>query len=139
MLSVREEGVKGEKRIYARKLVVATGMTSEPVKPVIEGEEQFGAPVFHCKDFGKHADTLCSAKRVAVLGGTKSAWDVAYSYASSGVEVDWIIRGGFVGCSPVEVCEMALTRTLSRERTRTGMDGASVCHAVQEMAGETRP
>ncbi|KAL2121087.1 hypothetical protein VTJ04DRAFT_5114 [Mycothermus thermophilus] len=92
MLSVREEGVKGEKRIYARKLVVATGMTSEPVKPVIEGEEQFGAPVFHCKDFGKHADTLCSAKRVAVLGGTKSAWDVAYSYASSGVEVDWIIR-----------------------------------------------
>ncbi|KAL1836772.1 hypothetical protein VTJ49DRAFT_4690 [Mycothermus thermophilus] len=92
ILTVQEGENQDQRQIYARKLVVATGMTSEPVMPTIPGQEQFEAPLFHSKDFGKYANTLNSAKRVAVLGGTKSAWDVVYAYASRGVQVDWIIR-----------------------------------------------
>ncbi len=80
-------------RIFARKLVVATGLTSEPFLPHIDGQEEFGAPMFHGKDFIKHAATLDTAKRVTVFGGTKSAWDAVYAYATRGVKVDWVIRG----------------------------------------------
>ncbi|KAL2267177.1 hypothetical protein VTJ83DRAFT_4454 [Remersonia thermophila] len=92
ILNLQQEEGQDRQRIYARKLVVATGMTSEPVLPTIAGQEQFESPLFHSKDVGKHADTLESAKRLAVLGGAKSAWDFVYAYASRGVQVDWIIR-----------------------------------------------
>ncbi|ERT01079.1 hypothetical protein HMPREF1624_02317 [Sporothrix schenckii ATCC 58251] len=101
--------------LVARKLIVATGLTSEPFLPHIAGEESFGAPLFHSRDFLQHADTLdvategstaeteaaataaaaaaaAAPKRVAVFGGTKSAWDMVYAYAAKGIEVEWIIR-----------------------------------------------
>ncbi|KAK3306696.1 uncharacterized protein B0T15DRAFT_150226 [Chaetomium strumarium] len=90
MLSVRN-GDK-EQAIFARKLVVATGLTSEPFLPHIEGQEEFGVPLFHSRDFVKYADTLDSAKSVTVFGGTKSGWDVAYAYATRGIKVNWVIR-----------------------------------------------
>ncbi|KAK5654486.1 hypothetical protein OQA88_7114 [Cercophora sp. LCS_1] len=79
-------------KIAAKKLIVATGLTSEPFLPHFEGQEEFVAPLFHGKDFLKHADTLDSAKTVTVFGGTKSAWDAVYAYASKGIKVDWVIR-----------------------------------------------
>jgi hypothetical protein len=79
-------------QIFASKLIVATGLTSDPFLPIIKGSESFEAPLFHCKDFKDHASTVDTAKNVCVLGGTKSAWDVVYAYASKGVHVDWIIR-----------------------------------------------
>ncbi|KAJ4300074.1 hypothetical protein N0V88_002743 [Collariella sp. IMI 366227] len=81
-----------ESRIFARKLVMASGLTSEPFLPHIDGQEKFGAPIFHSKDFVKYTDTLASARSVTVFGGTKSAWDAAYAYASRGIQVDWVIR-----------------------------------------------
>ncbi|CAK7216063.1 hypothetical protein SBRCBS47491_002704 [Sporothrix bragantina] len=82
--------------LKARKLIVATGLTSEPFLPHIEGQESFGAPIFHSRDFLQHADTLekaaASKQSVAVFGGTKSAWDMVYAYASRGIPVEWIIR-----------------------------------------------
>ncbi len=86
-----------QSQIFACKLVIASGLTSEPFLPHIQGQEEFGQPIFHGKDFIKYADTLDSAKRVTVFGGTKSAWDVVYAYASKGVKVDWVIRGEW-GC-----------------------------------------
>lgn len=83
-----------QSRIFARKLVMAGGLTSEPFLPHIEGQEKFGVPIFHSRDFTKYAGTLDSAKTVTIFGGTKSAWDVAYAYASKGVKVNWVIRGG---------------------------------------------
>ncbi|KAL2164834.1 hypothetical protein VTH06DRAFT_130 [Thermothelomyces fergusii] len=80
------------RQVFARKLVMAAGLTSEPFMPHIKGQERFGVPLFHSRDFAKHSDTLDSAKRVTVFGGTKSAWDVVYAYASRGVKVDWVIR-----------------------------------------------
>jgi cation diffusion facilitator CzcD-associated flavoprotein CzcO len=83
----------GEQNIFARKLVVATGLTSEAFLPEFAGQQSFGKPIFHGKDFLQHADTLDSAKTVTVFGGTKSAWDAVYAYATKGIKVNWVIRG----------------------------------------------
>ena len=98
---------EGEKltKIYAKKLIVATGVTSQTFLPTFEGQGSFGVPLFHSKDFLRHADTIKTAKRVTVLGGTKSAWDAVYAYGVDGVEVDWVIRGRahFLGRSVVRL------------------------------------
>ncbi|KAL0257104.1 hypothetical protein SLS55_007914 [Diplodia seriata] len=78
--------------LKTEKLVVATGMTSEPNVPAFVGQDEFRSMIFHAKDFADHADTLKTARSVAVLGGAKSAWDAAYAYAAAGVSVDMIIR-----------------------------------------------
>jgi cation diffusion facilitator CzcD-associated flavoprotein CzcO len=70
-------------------------MTSQPFLPHFEGQEHFGAPIFHIRDFPKEANTLDTAKTVTVLGGTKSAWDAVYAYGIKGIKVNWVIRGEF--------------------------------------------
>lgn len=86
------ESAPKETKIHARKLVVATGLTSEAFLPDFKGQEAFGVPLFHTKEFPKHTDTLESAKSVTVFGGTKSSFDAVYDYASKGIEVNWVIR-----------------------------------------------
>lgn len=79
--------------ILAKKLIVATGVTSEAFLPRFAGSDTFGMPLFHSKDTKVYESALESAKTVAVFGGTKSAWDAAYVYARKGVKVEMIIRG----------------------------------------------
>ncbi|KAF4471283.1 Flavin-binding monooxygenase [Fusarium albosuccineum] len=79
-------------QILAKRLVVATGLTSEAFLPHFDGQEKFAAPIFHGKDLPKYADTLETAKSVTVFGGTKTAWDLVYQYATKGIEVNWVIR-----------------------------------------------
>lgn len=87
-------------QVRARKLVVSTGLTSEPFRPRIAGEETFGGLIFHSKEFLRHAGTLEDArKRVTVFGGTKSAWDTVYAYATKGFRVDWVVRSSGHGPS----------------------------------------
>lgn len=78
--------------LIAKKLIVSAGLTSEPFLPHFEGQETFGKPLFHSRDFKAHSDTLNTAKSVTIFGGTKSAWDMVYAYASKGIKVDWVIR-----------------------------------------------
>ena len=78
--------------ILARKLVISTGLTSEPFVPSITGSESFNAPIFHAKYLRKYADETSKAKNVVILGGSKSAYDAAYAHASAGVTVHWVIR-----------------------------------------------
>ncbi|KLU83804.1 hypothetical protein MAPG_02855 [Magnaporthiopsis poae ATCC 64411] len=85
-------GDDGTKKILARRLVVATGMTSEPFMPHIEGQETYGNPIFHGMSALEDEGLLSSAKNFTVFGGTKSAWDAVYAAASKGIKVDWIIR-----------------------------------------------
>lgn len=92
-----EEAARRE-QLVARKLVVATGLTSEAFLPDIAGQEHFEAPLFHCKDFARHEETLRTATKVVVYGGTKSAWDAVYAYGMQGIKVHWVIRGESV-CS----------------------------------------
>jgi cation diffusion facilitator CzcD-associated flavoprotein CzcO len=87
-------GDNPKKQIMARRLIVATGLTSDAFVPDIAGSQTRGAPpVIHVKDFQAHSKELFNkTKRATVLGGTKSAWDVCYAFASSGIPVDWVIR-----------------------------------------------
>ncbi|CAF3646744.1 unnamed protein product [Fusarium graminearum] len=87
-----EDEQKTLTQVFTKRLIIATGMLSEPFMPHIQGQEQYDKPLFHSKDFQKYRDTISSAKCVTVFGGTKSGWDAVYAYATHGVEVDWIIR-----------------------------------------------
>ncbi|KAG2173103.1 hypothetical protein INT43_004476 [Umbelopsis isabellina] len=79
--------------LITRKLIVATGLTSCPYLPEFKGQEMFQTPLFHYRDMPNfEKDLLQDGKRATVLGGGKSAWDTVYSCASSGLQVDWVIR-----------------------------------------------
>lgn len=83
---------KGQQAILTRKVILATGLTSTPNVPTYPGAETFGAPIFHAKEFCRQGDTTMTAKNVVVIGGAKSAFDVAYAYLEAGAEVDLVIR-----------------------------------------------
>jgi cation diffusion facilitator CzcD-associated flavoprotein CzcO len=85
------------KMVHTMKLVLATGIASQLARPTLLGEKDFGGDLYHSSEFGSRCNDLKSSRSVAVLGGSKSAWDVAYSYASVGVHVDWIIRESGIG------------------------------------------
>lgn len=79
--------------IDTKKMIVATGITSQAYLPTFKGQESFDAPLFHCRDLLQHQGAvLRSGERATVFGGTKSAWDAAYACATAGMKVDWIIR-----------------------------------------------
>ncbi|KAF5696046.1 dimethylaniline monooxygenase [Fusarium globosum] len=92
VLTVRDIKVGDDIKIKARRLVLATGLTSEPFLPIFQGQEDFRAPIFHGKDLRNNEDTYGTAKSVTVFGGTKSAWDMVYLYATKGIQVNWVIR-----------------------------------------------
>lgn len=97
MLTVEspDEGIT-KKKVFAKKMVMATGLTSEAFFPDFKGQETFGAPLFHSKELKRYEETLeGETKVVTVLGGTKSAWDAVYAYASKGIKVNWVIRGEY--------------------------------------------
>lgn len=81
--------------LATKRLVVATGLTSEPFVPTFPGAELFSKTglLAHSRDFKKHANRLfhdCGS--VTVLGGSKSAWDIAYACATRNVPVNLVIR-----------------------------------------------
>ena len=88
------------KVLKTRRLIDATGMTSRPFVPKISGQSLFQGVQLHHKDFGQqklkilHEDAI---KNIAVLGGAKSAADIAYACAKAGKNVSWIIRGDGAG------------------------------------------
>ncbi|KAF4991916.1 hypothetical protein FDECE_13858 [Fusarium decemcellulare] len=84
----------GEKEvILAAKIVIATGLTSDAFVPRFTGEDVYGGQIVHVKDFeARSAELFKESKRVTILGGTKSAWDASYAFASAGIPVDWVIR-----------------------------------------------
>lgn len=84
--------VSEEKPILAHKLVISTGLTSEPFVPSVAGSESFDAPIFHAKYLHDRTKETFKASNVVIMGGSKSAYDAAYAHASAGVHVDWVIR-----------------------------------------------
>jgi len=124
-------------KIAARKLVMATGFTSEPFLPHFEGQEEFGVPLFHGKDFLENSDTLNSAKSVTVFGGTKSAWDAVYAYGTKGIKVNWVIRGRAPALG--RGVHRYADSTTGRKRPWSIVDGTTICYTAEEMVRKARP
>lgn len=97
----------GAETIDTKKLILATGLTSQPNLPSYKGQENFKPPFFHAKDFCTHGDTVKTSKRAVVVGGGKSAYDCAYAFASEGAQVDLVIRP--TGQGPVWLCPPFVT------------------------------
>ena len=85
--TTRESGL-----ILARKLIIATGLTSQPFGPKLPGIELFQAPFIHSKDVAQRDQDLQKMSDIVVLGNNKSAYDAAYAYASRGTKVHLVIR-----------------------------------------------
>ena len=78
--------------IVAEKLVVATGLTSEPFIPKFKDQDQFRGLILHSKQLRAQSIELAAAKTVVVIGGNKSAWDVCYSVARRGGQAHMVLR-----------------------------------------------
>lgn len=100
---VKYDSVNGGKggSVGAKKLVLATGMTSEANMPSIKGSENFGGKILHTKDMAKAGELFAESEHVVVLGGSKSAYDAVYINASRGKNVEWVIRG--IALTSIEV------------------------------------
>lgn len=95
LLSTTDKASKNSAgQLLTRRLIVATGLTSDAFVPFISGSDAAGAPpMVHVKDFqDRSAELFATAKRATILGGTKSAWDASYAFATAGIPVDWVIR-----------------------------------------------
>ncbi|KAH6877192.1 putative dimethylaniline monooxygenase [Thelonectria olida] len=94
--------------VTAKKLIVATGLTSQPNMPKYTGEETFTPTLIHAKDFCKHSSAVGTCKKAVVVGAGKSAFDCAYIFATDGdAQVDLIIRP--TGQGPVWLCPPYVT------------------------------
>lgn len=92
--SVKFDQKGSEKEFMTKKIIVASGQTSVPNMPNLKGEDSFQGPIYHSLDFGRSWKSLSAPelKKVVILGGSKSAADMAYQFAKAGKEVSWIIR-----------------------------------------------
>lgn len=93
----RECGIAADGVLLAKKLVLATGLTSEPFVPTYSGVETFRGLRIHSKDLTSRAEDLARAKTVVIVGGNKSAWDVAYTVARRGGIAHMIMRSSGAG------------------------------------------
>lgn len=86
------ESLASRHELRARKLVLATGTTSEPFRPTFDNESAFVGPILHSKELQGRSSELASASSVVVVGGNKSAFDVCYTAAQNGSEVHMVMR-----------------------------------------------
>jgi dimethylaniline monooxygenase (N-oxide forming) len=88
-------GVEGKKKesLVCDKLIIASGVNSTRNLPEGLNWADFLGPIMHSKEVGTKYSRLTSeaVQKVAVVGGNKSAVDVAMLCARAGKEVDWII------------------------------------------------
>ena len=72
-----------EIKIRAKKLVIAVGITNDPLLPNYPTATTFRSLVVHTKDFSAHyADIARPQTHTVIVGSGKSAWDVAYACAT---------------------------------------------------------
>jgi dimethylaniline monooxygenase (N-oxide forming) len=82
-----------EASFRTKRVIVATGTTSDAKMPVFPGSDSFCGRIIHQRDYGRFATkNQPTPQKVAILGAGKSAADVVYNQAKAGHEVHWIIR-----------------------------------------------
>ena len=93
--NVELENNKGN--LTCEKIVVATGLTSQPFIPEISNRG-FKGEILHTKELGRPETVRrideSATKRVVVYGGSKSAFDAVYMLLRAGKYVEWVIRNG---------------------------------------------
>jgi hypothetical protein len=113
-LTVRHVSSKIVSSVIAAKLVIATGMTSEPNIPTFPGQETFTGNFLHSRQLRDRAEDIRQSREVVVIGANKSAWDACYSAATSGAHVTMVIRPGGGGPSWVWPVLLPLGLTLQK-------------------------
>ncbi len=103
--------------ILAKRLVIATGLTSAPNIPKYSGKDSFTGNFLHSRELNDRAEDLRTSKEVVVVGGNKSAWDTCYSAATAGAHVNMVIRPG--GGGPSWVWPVLLPFGLSIQKMAT--------------------
>ncbi|KIW06763.1 uncharacterized protein PV09_02452 [Verruconis gallopava] len=83
-----------EENIYrTSKLVMASGLYTLPNMPELPNIEVFLGKIVHQIDFGRSKVLEDpNVKNVVVLGGAKSAGDIAYASVKAGKSVSWVLR-----------------------------------------------
>ncbi|KAF4224523.1 hypothetical protein CNMCM8980_007525 [Aspergillus fumigatiaffinis] len=85
-----------QEQLQTKKIIITTGLTSEPLIPSLPGREEFEGEVLHSKALGhpRTVDRISdpSVRHVVVYGGSKSAFDAVYLLLRAGKTVDWVIR-----------------------------------------------
>lgn len=110
--------------VRAPKLIDATGMTSLPNIPPIPGQAEFRGLAIHHKEFGRsRLLENPSIQNIAVIGGSKSAADVAYAAAKDGKTVSWVIRKNGSGPSALFPVEASGPYANSNEQIHTRLMG----------------
>ncbi|RVX66613.1 hypothetical protein B0A52_09364 [Exophiala mesophila] len=85
--------------LRTKKLVVATGLTSEPYMPEFPGRSSFNGRLLHSINLKERSKDIEASREVVVLGANKSAWDTCFSAATAGAHVTMVIRPGGGGPS----------------------------------------
>ncbi|KAI0967408.1 hypothetical protein F4678DRAFT_475142 [Xylaria arbuscula] len=83
---------KGEVKVFARQLILATGLTSRAFVPHFFGQED-----------------LATANAVAIFGARKFTWDAVHAYATAGVKVHWVPHA-----TPTKIRTETLANTYTR-------------------------
>lgn len=106
-VNTTNDAASTQRQITTNKLILATGLTSTPNFPQYAGAENFERPLFHAKDFCRRASEFKTAEKAVVVGGAKSAYDVAYALVQGGATVNLVIRPN--GHGPVWIAPRLVT------------------------------
>jgi cation diffusion facilitator CzcD-associated flavoprotein CzcO len=69
--------------VTATKLIIAVGLTNKPKMPKYPNTAGFEPPVMHSTNFpAQYSKVVKPDKHTLIVGGGKSAWDVAYACAT---------------------------------------------------------
>jgi hypothetical protein len=78
--------------LRARRLVVATGILSNPIVPVLPGRELFRGRLMHSIEY--HSPGPFRSRRVLVVGAGNSAGEISAELARAGARVTVAVRSG---------------------------------------------
>ena len=110
-----------EEKLYCDKLIVSTGLASEPKKPDITNiNDGFSGAVMHTCSLGRqhHLLTDPKVKEVVVVGGSKSAIETVCLCIEAGKFVHWVIRPEGGGASMMIVTDKDNPRVIALNATR---------------------
>ncbi|KAL2428812.1 FAD-dependent monooxygenase DEP4 [Exophiala dermatitidis] len=81
--------------LQTKKLIIATGITNVPHRPLLIGSTTFDGPIIHSAELGANASFVHEDgpfKKIAVIGGGKSAFDAVFIAGKAYKTVQWIMR-----------------------------------------------